>query len=268
MRVIPYVETRRSYVAPWARRSALLSASVLIVSVAAHWFGALDTPAFFISMGLSAAFALLALMLCAIGMPNVWYRGFRGGRDLAVAIGCAGLVLLPFLAAGAWALTHAPLTDISTDLDDPPAFDQLLKERTTEMNPLSAGDDDWKIEQQAAYPTVAGRRYEVPIENVREVAERVFEARGWPIMGPYLVGTPDVFSLETTVPSPVLALPSDVVVRLVAEGDATLVDMRAASRYGPVDFGLNADLVAGFLSDLDVAMAIRTPAVQSPQPSE
>jgi len=268
MRVVPYVEMRRSYAAPWARRSALLSASILAVTLGAHWFGLLDTPGFFNALACAAGLAVVSLVLSAIGMPKIWYRGFRGGGDVAMAIPVAALVLLPFAAAALWAVTHAPLTDISTDLEDPPVFDHLLAQRGADMNALSVADATWRSEQLEAFPNVKGRRYEVPIENVREALERVFDTRGWTMQGPYLVGTPDVFSMEATVASPVLALPSDVVVRLSAEGDATLVDMRAAARYGSVDFGQNAELIVGFLNELDVVMAARLPGAQASQPSE
>lgn len=263
MRIVPYVETRGSYAAPWARRAAMLSFTTLLVGLLAHWLKIMATPAFFWTMALVAALALCALALAAIGLPKVWNRGYRGGRDIVVAAVFGSIVLAPFAVAAGWAFTHPPLTDISTDLDDPPLFLEAIQGRSADMNPILTAGEEWKVEQLDAYPNVAGRRYDVPIENVRAAAERTFDARGWGILGPYIVGTGTEFNMETIVYSPVLALPSDVVVRLIEEGDATFVDMRSASRFGETDFGQNADLIQSFLKDLDIAVATLTPVAPS-----
>ncbi|MCY0150562.1 DUF1499 domain-containing protein [Hoeflea sp. G2-23] len=52
----------------------------------------------------------------------------------------------------------------------------------------------------------------------------------------------------------VLGIPQDVLIRLSEEEETTFVDMRAATRDGNHDLGLNADLIRGFLHDLDVRL--------------
>jgi hypothetical protein len=52
----------------------------------------------------------------------------------------------------------------------------------------------------------------------------------------------------------VLGIRQDVVVRLSEEEETTFVDMRAATRVGDHDFGLNADLIRTFLRDLDLRL--------------
>lgn len=54
--------------------------------------------------------------------------------------------------------------------------------------------------------------------------------------------------------SPVFGFPFDVVIRLREEAETTLVDMRAASRYGAHDLGIGADLVEGYLKALDAEL--------------
>lgn len=258
MRIIE--ESRRSWSAPWARRFAVLSLAVTAVAFVVHWFLLLETPAFFWSLVAAAGLALLALLLASIGLPRVWYYGYRGGRDLVKAFLISGLVLVPFCFAAFLALTRPKLADVSTDLDEPPLFAEGLAARTPDMNAIGGPNEEWRALQGTVYPEVAGRRYAVPIENVRAAAERTMNDRGWTILGPRIIGTGSRFNIETLVYTPVLALPSDVVVRLIEDGDSTFVDMRAASRYGDRDFGINAALVQGFLNDLDVQVATLTPA--------
>lgn len=52
----------------------------------------------------------------------------------------------------------------------------------------------------------------------------------------------------------VLGIPQDVLVRLSEEEETTFVDMRAATRDGNHDLGLNAELITRFLRDLDVRL--------------
>lgn len=52
----------------------------------------------------------------------------------------------------------------------------------------------------------------------------------------------------------ILGIPQDVLVRLSEEEETTFVDLRAATRDGNHDLGLNAELINGFLRDLDVRL--------------
>lgn len=52
----------------------------------------------------------------------------------------------------------------------------------------------------------------------------------------------------------VLGIPQDVLIRLVEEEETTFVDMRAATRDGDHDLGLNAELIKTFLRDLDIRL--------------
>jgi len=258
MRIIE--ESRASWSAPWARRLAVLALAVVFVSTSVHWLLLLETPAFFWSLVTAAVLALLAVLLAGIGLSRVWYYGYRGGRDLVKAFLIGGAVLIPSGLAVFLALTTPKLADVSTDLDEPPVFAEPAIERDAAMNAIQRPNEQWKALQAGEYPEVAGRRYDVPIENVRAAVEATMKEYGWEIAGPRIIGTGSRFNIETLVYSPVLALPSDVVVRLVEEGDSTFVDMRAASRYGDRDFGINAGLVSGFLKDLDAQVATLTPA--------
>lgn len=60
--------------------------------------------------------------------------------------------------------------------------------------------------------------------------------------------------LETLATSAIFGFETDVVIRLVEEDERTVVDMRAASRYGRHDLGANAALIGEFLADLDASL--------------
>lgn len=46
----------------------------------------------------------------------------------------------------------------------------------------------------------------------------------------------------------------DIIIKIQSEEEATLVDMRSASRFGAHDFGSNAAIIEDFLADLDTAL--------------
>ena len=61
--------------------------------------------------------------------------------------------------------------------------------------------------------------------------------------------------IEVEARSLILKLPSRLSIRLRDEAGSTLVDMRAASSWGPHDFGSNAGNIADFLGELDTLLA-------------
>lgn len=70
---------------------------------------------------------------------------------------------------------------------------------------------------------------------------------------PHIGGPGDVL-LQGEWRSPIFGFRFDVVIRLREEAETTLVDMRAASRYGPHDLGIGAGLVEGYLKALDAEL--------------
>ena len=67
--------------------------------------------------------------------------------------------------------------------------------------------------------------------------------------------------VETQARTFYLGFTSDIVIRLIDEGDTTFVDMRSASRYLTRDFGTNAAFITDFMDALDTEM-LSTPVDQ------
>ncbi|MCY0094204.1 DUF1499 domain-containing protein [Hoeflea ulvae] len=69
-----------------------------------------------------------------------------------------------------------------------------------------------------------------------------------------LEALPTFALMQYTTRTLVLGIPQDVLIRLVEEEETTFVDMRAATRDGDHDLGLNARLIRDFLRDLDIRL--------------
>jgi hypothetical protein len=250
-----YLERRVSKAAVWSRRLASFSAVLLLTAAAGHRLAMLETPGFFVVLGLSAAIVAAALVLAAIGFSRLWNHGDVAGRNIAATIVLAAVVLAPFGLALYRGLTLPQLTDVSTDVDDPPALTRPPGTPASAMNAIGPFTVEEKKLQLESYPLVTGRRYAMTLDRVLETAVGLVQERGWQLVPP----SPDGEAIETTVHAAartwLLGFPADVAIRLTDEETSTYVDMRSASRYGEHDLGDNADRVAAFLSDLDAGIA-------------
>lgn len=250
------LEQRTAFGAGGSRRLAWFSLVLLITAVAAHRFAFIDTPVLFNVLALVAGLAILSLILAAVAFRRVWNEGDRGAGALTVAVLVALLVLAPFVFA-AWLWFSLPkLTDVSTDLENPPLFAAATDERTPDTNPISPPTLESITQQTEAYPDVTGRRYDLPAEQVADLVNALIDQRGWPVTGrrPTAIGQPEL-TIEALASTPILAFPADVAVRLTDETETTYVDMRSASRYGLHDLGENAARIETFLTELDAEVA-------------
>jgi len=250
------LEDRVSRAALLARRLSVFSFVLFILSALAMRRQVMNPPEFVVLLGLVLVLALFALFAAGLGWRRVWSFGDRGGGSLSVAILFCAIVLSPFVVAGVFFLIEPPISDVSTDLGDPPKFVVAQKARTAGMNPIRPISSEEADLQRAAFPAVSGRRYGASIDHVLEIVRQTMNAEGWRISSePSLAEDQTEYEIEAVARPALLPFPSDIVVRLRDEGDSTYVDMRSASRYGRFDLGSNAARIRSFLSLLDVAMA-------------
>lgn len=239
---------REARTAPWSLRLALLPIPLLIVAVVMHRYGEIDTTPLFVVIAIAWAVALAALVLGGLAMRRIWIDGVRGfapaltGSLLAIAIlAIPGLVVEEMIRL-------PRLSDISTDWNDPPA----LEASAQASHPPADPDSD---EQAKAYPDILPRHYPVSPQRVFDAAMALATARGWVVSA---TTTPDLesadASIEAVARTLILALPADVSIRIVADDDGSLVDMRSASRIGSHDLGDNARRIRSFFTDLDAAL--------------
>jgi hypothetical protein len=249
---IPERQTSRA--AGWSRRTGAFSAVLLLTVLVGYRYDLVETPAFLWVLGIVALLAAFALLFAGLAFSRLWTFGDRGGRDLTVGALLALLVLAPFGIAAYWAATYPPLRDISTDLDNPPMLD--VGTRTADVNVLTPPTPGEQRLQTETYPLVTGRSYNLPFDRVLEAVATVLDRRNWQLAVPFpdATGQSEV-TIAALAKGFVLGLPADVAIRVVDDGDAVIVDMRSASRYGRYDLGDNAARIVEFLAELDQEVA-------------
>ncbi|RWD48741.1 MULTISPECIES: DUF1499 domain-containing protein [unclassified Mesorhizobium] len=249
---IPGRQTSKA--AGWSRRTGAFSAVLLLTVLLGHRYELVETPAFLWVLGIVALLAAFALLFAGFAFSRLWNFGDRGGRDLTVGTLLALLVLAPFGIAAYWAAAYPPLRDISTDFDNPPVLDTST--RTGDMNALSPPTPGEQRLQTETYPLVTGRSYNLPFDRVLEAVETVLDRRDWQLTAPFprAIGQSEV-TINALAKSFILSLPADVVIRVTDDGDAIMVDMRSATRFGRYDLGDNAARIVDFLTELDQEVA-------------
>lgn len=248
---------RVSSAARWAKTMSGFSLVLGATAAVGHRYGMVDTAAYLWVLAIVAGLAVLGMLLAAIGFQRLWAYGDKAGKSSLAALFLSCLVLAPF-AAGAYLWFHyPPLTDVSTDLEEPPSFVQALRTRNREMNAITPLTPERMALQREAYPDVAGRRLEASMERALQAVDAVIEARGWARAHRLATsegGLPELL-LEYQAPTFFVRFPADAVVRMTDEGESVFVDMRMSNRYGAHDLGDNARRIASFMNDLDATFA-------------
>lgn len=247
-----YYRPEYSSAARWSWRAASFSLILFVTAGAGHRYGMVETEGFFWVVGIVFLLAVLGLAFAIHGLGEVWNKGHLGGRRAAGGALVSLVVLAPFVLGVVLLVRYPPLTDISTDLVEPPSLARAQLLRTSRMNVIGPIGEEAAALQLRYYPDVTGRRFEASMERVFAAVVAVVEEAGWKPRTrlPDAVATGE-FAFEAEAPTLVLRLPADAAVRLTDEGETVFVDLRLNARYMRHDLGDNARRIRAFMVDLD-----------------
>ena len=189
----------------------------------------------------------LAASLISIGAAIYTYRNRKWmGTFLSVVALVIGLTAVAVPLATARRAQRLPsIHDVSTDLDNPPAFQAILPKRAGAPNTLDR-TPQLALLQREGYPDLAPITLPTPPAAAFDRALSVAQSSGWEIV------TADKSSgrIEATDTTRWFGFTDDVVVRLTPWGAGTRVDVRSTARTGAGDLGRNASRIRRFLNDL------------------
>jgi len=194
--------------------------------------------------GLGLLMGLVALVLAPFALRATRAGKGRSGRGLAwLGLACgAALAAVLFVSAGPSA-DLPPINDITTDLEDPPAFVGDPAERGRDM----AYPSEFVAQVRAAYPDLTTLHLSEPPAEVLARAEQAARDLGWEVVEvDASAGT--LLARETTR---LFRFVDDVLVR-VRPGDdgGSQLDVRSKSRDGRGDLGANATRIRAFTTAL------------------
>jgi uncharacterized protein (DUF1499 family) len=194
-----------------------------------------------------AEYVGVAASVIGAGAAIYSYRGRKWtGTAVSVLALVVGLTAVAIPLAWQGRARRLPsIHDITTDLDNPPAFQAILSKRANAPNRLDR-PPQLALQQREGYPDLAPITLPTPPATTFDRALAVAQAQGWEIV------TADKSSgrIEATETTRWFGFTDDIVVRLTAWGAGTRVDVRSAARAGAGDLGRNASRIRRFLDEL------------------
>ena len=223
-----------------------IALALLALAGPLYRIGLLSIPNAFTLLG-GAAFVGIAAMLLGLGTALWAYR--RGARLTAVlAAGAFVLGLIAFAIPFQWqrtARSAPPIHDITTDLENPPAFEAVVPLRAEAPNTLER-PPMLTQQQRDGYPDLAPITLPQPPAEVFDRALAVAQEAGWEIV----TADKSTGRIEATDTTRWFGFKDDVVVRIMPWGSGTRVDVRSVSRVGRSDLGTNARRIQRYLEAL------------------
>ena len=234
----------------WLAVIALIAAGVLMATSGTvfrmEWI-ALGDAFSWLRMGaqLAAVAAILGILTIIVaGLCKRWGAVLTGAVAAVVAV---TMIAMP-MQMQQRAQTVPPIHDITTDMDNPPAFVALARAREAAPNAVDYPGIETARQQRAAYPMLQPVTLAVPMARVQTAARDLIAARDWQL------AEASPTTLEATATTRWFGFKDDVVIRLTDTSDGVRVDMRSASRLGKSDLGTNAQRIQDFLEDLQRAV--------------
>lgn len=247
-----------------AFRSLWLMALVLqlvLVAIALHRFGWLATPVALNLIAIGMVGATVAAVLAFGALVDIWRTGRRGTPAACASLVLAGLFMLwPAYLAGE-AISKPALSDISTDVEDPPAFAALANARGYGANALTYAAASHASLQQAAYPDIGPVLTPRPVSEAFAIVREVVKKAGLEIAVEEPPGRSRVEGhIEASETTLVMGFVDDISIRVAGDDKFSRIDLRSQSRYGVHDLGRNAQRVRGLIKDLNMSLDASAPA--------
>jgi len=232
---------QRPAIIDWAGYLALTLLLALPVAILTVRAGAWQQGLLIYAISCLGSLILLALLAVLWLLPR--FTGWRGAilQRALFALPGAMLLVTTLLSRG----DYPPIHDISTDLNDPPAFSAAGQQRGPGSNSLETDAEALAL-QAKAYPdletVVIARSYDDVFDSAVQVAAEM----GWEI---YFQDR-NAGIIEAVATTALMNFKDDVVIRLRTNADGTLVDLRSVSRVGIGDLGANANRIREFRNRL------------------
>ena len=203
----------------------------------------------FILYALAMLVALIGVIASVVGLVRARAAASssspstQAGRSLLASAAVLLVLLAPLFSAGG-----APrINDITTDTQDPPSFVAAAELGPNQGRDLSYPGAGFAGQQQGAYPDLAPERVELaPAAAMERLRAAILELPGARIVA----YEPADGRIEATQTSWLFRFVDDVVARVRAEGNGSVVDIRSKSRDGQGDFGVNAARIKTLLASL------------------
>lgn len=242
-----------------ARAIATLSLMTLVVAVAMASVGQIPLRGALVALGMSAALALIALIMAGYGLRRIWSDTGNGTLD-AILAGVWALPVLVSVGLLTYVVTQTPsYPDIATNVNNPPDFTAFAAPSGQGL-PLDGASPADRIRISLANPELETLFVERPGWHVAEVIGGLVQANGWEAARIETVSS-QTSELEFSVPGSLPLVDHSIAIRIVDNGEGALIDARALSNIPLHDFGTNAPVLRGVLEQVMLAIEATPPPI-------
>lgn len=202
-------------------------------------------------MALAALVGIVAVIVSAAGVVLTFMTKRTGLRTAIAGLVLGVLVSAPVVQSIMVGAKVPRIHDITTDLDNPPAFEAAVAARGENSNSLDRASPDLAELQRQAYPDLETLHVSAHPGKVFEAALETAKEQGWEI----LAADPARGTIEAVAVTRVMNFKDDVAIRIAETADGAAVDMRSVSRVGESDLGANANRIRTFRDALKAKLA-------------
>lgn len=236
----------------WSRNLAVFALIVVGIGIILSRKG-LDPQAALAIVGASLVLAGLAILCAILAMAVIWHTGFRG-----IGLALAGLVLSALLFVypaylAVQARTVPSLSDVTTDLDDPPTFlttEAALAARNGTTPPAKPSAANRAL-QERLHPDLQPLIVDDDEADVEDTIHTLIKSRKWKIVDEVAPVNFATGHIDVVAASTVMGFPSDITFRIRVLGNRTQIDIRSVARAGWQERpGANAARVDDLVSDI------------------
>lgn len=231
------------WAAIWGLRLAVLSPFVMMIAGGTYRLSFVDFGPALLAFAVATLMGLLAVLLSLIGVIG----GVRGnnahGKSATLGLVVALIVVSAPLNTVRTGAGVPMIHDITTDLEDPPTFVEVPRQRASTDNSLEI-DQDVLAAQKAYYTGIAPTMLAMSRPDAFSLVRDTVKELGWQVHAE----KENLGYIEATAATPFFGFRDDVVIRLTQSAGNVRVDMRSASRVGLSDLGVNAGRISDFMT--------------------
>ena len=193
--------------------------------------------------------AILGLIATGLAVTYWFAQRESGGSGTQKAVIGLLLGIVVIGTVGYWfneAMQYPPIHDITTDIEDPPTFKNIVALRADAPNDTTYGDQEKADIQRKHYPDMKPVVLDMSYEKAFDKAVSAAQEMPWE-----QIVTTDQQSgrIEAVDQLPWFGFKDDIVIRLdtVGTGSKTQIDVRSVSRIGRGDIGVNAQRIRDYI---------------------
>lgn len=240
--------TQETGTAWWSKAiliGAVMAAVLLPIGALGSRFGLWTFNTGFMLLAAGVVLAAIGLVTGIAGIIAAHRRELPADKP-AVYIGTlVSLLVIAVMGLQFYTASSVPpIHNISTNVIDPPRFDRVEALRGDDANPLAFDAEKIAPLQEQAYPWVRTLESDLAPDAALDRVETVLKD-----MGLEIVNVDETAGrVEATDTTFWFGFKDDVVVRVRAGPQGSVVDLRSVSRVGMSDLGKNAARIGEFLA--------------------